>query len=567
MNWNHIIHIVRKDIRALRFHLALWILMLILGVAILSLWDVGMAGGASAMTIIAHLLPGVVMIYGLVIVVTLIHHDPVAGTSAFWTTRPVCGTSLLVAKAIEAAAMVVLWFFADFLVLASNGVAGHAGYLAFDFATNLMPVMLVIFAIAALAPNTPRFFLVLVLVVVGMGFVAMVLNTVTGWFVTPDGAAEKHRTQSERLSAQVVGATIVSLGALAVLGWQFVTRRTRVSLAAALIVAAGTSVAVAKWSHDFIRPHIDLDDLSDRFDRVRLDIDSSEFSAGGTVISTGSREGLEFRTVSALTSIHGVPDGVFAQVRRGRTRVTTADGREFLLYADVGLGSVGTSKAGLSSALGGARFAIGSSGQSWWTIVRADQEDYEQFAHQPCEYESDMQLGLYSYDLLGELPLAVGAEGQFDGLQVEITAVVPRSDSHIGPTIGETQPATNTTLECEVHFNEKFPSWKLKAVREGGQNQAQYSNVNYILVNRKANQAVLSNGGGSSSFGGIRSIFRRSNRHLDFQPVFAGHGVEKFPQIDEEWLAGATLAILKLNSLGEISRTVTLEDAVFEPKP
>ena len=76
---------------------------------------------------------------------------------------------------------------------------------------------------------------------------------------------------------------------------------------------------------------------------------------------------------------------------------------------------------------------------------------------------------------------------------------------------------------------------------------------------------MLSGGGGSSSFSGIRMMFRTSDRHLDFRPAYTGVADKKLPELlDGAWLAGATLAVLKRRDLGEITRTARIEQVVFE---
>ncbi len=563
MNWKHIFHIVRKDWHAQRFHLILWGILLVLYVAILSQWELGQPAGASAMTILAHLLPGVAIVYGLAIVVTLILSDPVAGTSAFWLTRPVRGPSLLAAKTIEAAAMAALWFAADLLILVANGVADHAGYLAFGLLTGLLPILLAALAVASLVPNMPRFLLILALVVVGYAVLAITINMVTGWFFVPETTTGVLRTLGERLSAQLVGASIVALGAIAILGWQFVTRRTGISIAAALIAGTGAALAFSAWSHDFIGQRASRVEPSEASDAATLEIDRSNLRPGNATHTSADAEPVKYRTVAAMISIHGLPDGVFADFGTTRIRAITPDGREFLQhpYAERSYQSLG----GISAVLGGATMGGDKGGKWWHAIIRSGEDEFEQFAHQPCTLESEVQLNLYRYELLGELPLERGAGGRFDGLQVQITDVVARPDTHTITVADETDPETKPSpYRCKVYFSEKYPNSKLKEVREGGGgNRHLYSDITYVLINRQKNEALLSNGAGSGSFGGLRMMFHFNERRLKFHPV---NGTLRSARYDREWFAGASLAILKLKPLGQITRTSTLKDIVFDPE-
>ena len=558
MNWKHILHTVRKDFRAQQFQLILFACLLVLYVGLVGLWGDQGPAGAPLVTVLVQLLPIVIIVYGLALAVTLIHQDPVAGTSAFWLTRPVRGPSLLVAKAIEVAAVLGLWFLADMLVLVANGAPNHTGYLGFSFATGLLPVVLAALAIAAVVPNTSRFLLAIALLTVGAVVIAMVVNLVGGWFQDPGAAESQSRSPGQSLSANLVGAAIASIGAVGVLLWQFVTRRTGISIAAALIAGIGASLAMANWSHDFIPRPAAPDASAGRFDAATVQIDRSDLRSGTVYESTGDSEQVGYRTVSGLASIQGLPEGVFAWWSSARSRVITPDGREFIQLPETAYDYA--SSAGISSVLDGARVGGGDGGKWWRELVRTTPDEFEQFAGQECTFESEIQLDLFNYELVGELPLEVGAGLKHDDLQISITGVVPIS-GHQGTATGS---AAGSVHECEIHFSEKYPISRLKAVREGRDSHNLYSDLIYILVNRQRKEAMRSGGGGSSSFSGIRMMFRSNDRHLDFRPAYTGVADEKLPKIDEAWLEGATLAILERHPLGSITRTATIEEIVFD---
>jgi hypothetical protein len=168
--------------------------------------------------------------------------------------------------------------------------------------------------------------------------------------------------------------------------------------------------------------------------------------------------------------------------------------------------------------------------------------------------------------LIGELPLEVGAQVNHDGLQVKITDVVNRPNLQTSTITDGSRTEADPNYECEVHFSEKYPNSKLKAVRNGSGSPDPYSNLIYVLVNRESGEAVLSNGGGSSSFSGIRMMFHFRDRHLDFSPAYTGNRGERLPKIDKKWIAGASLAILRRQPLGEITRKAVIEDVVFAPE-
>lgn len=556
MNWKHIWHTVRKDIHAQRFHLAVWAALTLVSVGILAQPELDLANGPIALMIVSRLLPGVLIVYGIGIGVVLLHSDPVAGTSAFWMTRPVRPASLFAAKAIEIGGLVAVWFLADFLVLAGNGAVSHAPFLAFEFAIGFIPWLLIVLAIAALVPNTPRFLLAIGLAAVGFALLSIAIKFVGGWFFEPVRSSQYSRLPplGERLSAQIVAATIASVGAIAVIARQFLTRRTRSSVIAGSVAAAAALLAANGWSHNFMSP-ADPPASEARFDSVNVQIDASDLRSG--TVSVGRSDGaepIEYRTVSSSISVEGLPDGVFGTLEALQTNVISPDGTEFPQVPSQD--SSPSSDPSIRHALDGATFGFDRSREHWESIVRTGEEEFRKFAGQTCKLRGEAQVELYRHVLVGELPLEVGASLNHDGVEVRITGLPPT------PPEG---PGADLPGEYTVRLSEKFPYSKLKSVMERSEDGFRESKLLYFLFNREKGQAMRANGSGSSTMGGLRMIFQRTDRHFDFSPAYRGSDIERTITLDQDWIAGATVAILKRESLGEITREVSLDGLHIEP--
>jgi len=94
-------HIVKKDLRALRWPILLWVLVIItkLGIGVAMLTAAGTEGPEwfLRLDMIAKLLAGIEGVC-FVFMAALIHEDLLVGTTAFWMTRPISGGRLLGAK-------------------------------------------------------------------------------------------------------------------------------------------------------------------------------------------------------------------------------------------------------------------------------------------------------------------------------------------------------------------------------------------------------------------------------------------------------------------------------------
>ena len=160
---NLILHHLKKDIRCLRLLLLLWFLLLMVnslamrsGLDRLILSDEGTEVLAAAYVLLYVLQ----QILQIVIVCQLVQADALAGTTAFWLTRPISRTELLLSKSLFVLLILVLpSLIGEGIVLQINGISVSQTLsvllqeIILQSAFFVIPPML----LAALTPNLAKY--------------------------------------------------------------------------------------------------------------------------------------------------------------------------------------------------------------------------------------------------------------------------------------------------------------------------------------------------------------------------------------------------------------------------
>src|SRR5688572_15420132 len=157
-----ILHHLKKDIRALRLSLLLWfIFLLVNSLLIRSGLDSSITSeqGIEVLSTAYLLLYVLQQILQIVIVCQLVQADALAGTTAFWLTRPISRKGLLLSKSLFVLlVLVVPSLVAEVIVLQVNGISVSQTLsslpqeLILQSALFLVPTMLM----ASLTPNLAR---------------------------------------------------------------------------------------------------------------------------------------------------------------------------------------------------------------------------------------------------------------------------------------------------------------------------------------------------------------------------------------------------------------------------
>lgn len=150
-------HMIRSDLRRLRWPLLGWLALLLLTPVLggLLLWtEAGVSRSFGSILAVGRGLFVLEFVAGLALVPLVIHGDPVVGTTAFWMTRPVSGTRMLGAKLLGSLIFLVALPLACELPWSWAGANGISLLRTFEWQ---MGIVLIGVAVAALSTSVPRF--------------------------------------------------------------------------------------------------------------------------------------------------------------------------------------------------------------------------------------------------------------------------------------------------------------------------------------------------------------------------------------------------------------------------
>lgn len=247
---NLVWHIVKKDIRALKWPLLLWVMVIVaklgLGVVLLTADGTEGAGWFTRMDALTKMLTALEFV-SFVLTAAVVQQDLLVGSTAFWMTRPISGGRLLCAKIL----CLGLAFGAVPVLVTLPWWLG-CGYGADEIAWAVAETVMV---------QTIAVLLGLLWSVVTDGYARFLMWTLVTLFAIPTltGTLAYYASQGQpKVMGDVVGTRTVVIFVLALLGihavvvHQFLTRRTGRSLGiisgtVSLIIAVG---AWWPWSWD-----------------------------------------------------------------------------------------------------------------------------------------------------------------------------------------------------------------------------------------------------------------------------------------------------------------------------
>ncbi len=222
-------HIVKKDLRALRWPIGIWLLCIVakLGVGVILLNAAGDEGieWFRQMDIMAKVLAAGELL-SFVLVAALIQEDLMVGTTAFWMTRPISGARLLRAKLLTIGLVFLL---APVLVTLPWWLGCHYGIDEIAWAaaeTFAVHALVVLGALlwSAVTDGLGRFVMWSLVTLV----VTPMLTGILSHYIRRGGSASVPEIASTRL---MVALAILGLGILVVMIHQYLTRHTWRSIA------------------------------------------------------------------------------------------------------------------------------------------------------------------------------------------------------------------------------------------------------------------------------------------------------------------------------------------------
>ncbi len=232
-------HIVKKDLRALRWPLGLWLLCIVakLGVGVILLnanGDEGIDWFKQMETLAMGLTAGEGLSF--VLVAALIQEDLMVGTTSFWMTRPISGGRLLRAKLLTIALVFIV---APVLItlpwwLGCNYGPGEIAWAAAETVAVHAIVVLAALLWSAVTDSLGRFLLWTLVTLAATPIVTAIL----AYYLTRKGPGPVPEIMSTRVLVMVI---IMTVGIFVVLVHQYRTRHTWRSIA---VIGATMGLAI-----------------------------------------------------------------------------------------------------------------------------------------------------------------------------------------------------------------------------------------------------------------------------------------------------------------------------------
>jgi hypothetical protein len=544
-------HIFAKDVRHLRWPLAVWLAIVVGRIAATAaISALTFSGGAVQIAVenVSALLTFVDVLMLVLIISWLVHDEPLIGADAFWLTRPIHPGRLMTAK---------LAFAALFLVVAP--VLGQSLGVALVMRTagdavRVLPVILftqmlwvtVLLAFATLTPSLNRFLFTMAGGVAAI-LVALSLNT-TLLFMIAEGSSY-HESIVPDTTASVVGMWLLLAAMLAAVASQYWTRRSTqgwlIAIAGVIVSLSagslwpwpiGTSVEPepGAWSHDTTRV------------AAAIDRNADPYVSDGFMFRRASAK----KQVAMPIHLTGVLPGYSSESTAVRGRLEFPDGH--VLESSQGI-SVPVHREGgddpfdyatrLQAVLG-VRLLSPPGNRSytqWPVVLTVTDADYERYGQVAGRLTATMHVFLREALEAVSLPLREGATARAGSTRFEVRRVLRRPDG------------------CSVLVRQSVPG----AVNQYGMTRS----FQYVLRNAQRGEALLGDTDPLTDrpmlFGGW-SIGLETASRLAFSDVIMHYPSRSSPsdasaRIDAAWLDGTDLVVVETNYAGRVTRSLAID--------
>lgn len=542
-------HIVRKDAIRLRWLLALWIVVIVTRVA---MWMGGLTGlidtgpDVQALQQLSNGMLSVELLLTALIVVRLVHDEPLVGMNAFWLTRPYDRRALVRAKLLfVAVVLLVVPVLADLTTMALLGartaaMATTGGWSVMAHAGSALAVMVV----ATLTPSLVVFVLAIVGILAGASMLSAAALAVTA--LLPDyGDAYTRPAPPDATSPLVMYVFYIS-AALAVVVFQYRHRRWRAATALAVAGLVGTMVVPTMWPWRFARGEEISPDPGGAGAMITHD------PSWGTQLSDVGRfgRGLPRRYVNARLTLTGLRPQLTTSVAVVQATLRFPDGKTIESSQPVSF-EPSEQKDRFEAVLGGARLmATREQYENGWTpLMKLTENEFAAHRGQRGRLDAEIDLYLQRTRELAVLPLTPGSAFDDGMSRLEVVGAQRRTGGRdITIRHWKAQPLIPGAPDRLISF----------ALRHRGRREALIGRVEYGWSIGRANPfsfqgmpLVIAGGASGQAFGGgfyATTAFVR----------FPAPGV-KAPPLEPKWLEEAEFVLLETVPAGVVTRRVTID--------
>lgn len=556
-------HLLATDLRQFRWVLGAWMLVVALTAAVYAIpspSDFDLAG-ASPIAAARGLFSLTQALLLLVIAPLVMQAHPAVGNDAFWMTRPLPPRTLVASKLGLLGGVTLIPIAATAALMTAYQVsARHIAFVSLETAALCALLVLVLMVFAAWTPDFWRFALVCLSIVATIAAVLTIAAIVLFGRMDEAPSPDVDVGVSGGVFSVLIAATALAASII-----QYRTRNRRASIAAGVLGVCLAAGIDAMWPWHPLQPRASLPEWADdQAIAVAPDVATIETQPA---YSFGGRA--KWRTVTARVGIRGVPAGWSAHTslfdasldlgettlagRWSRYPSTSTFAIGQVLPGMVSMPSDGRSQQLLSGLLDVRRVLDADLGFSEsTTIFFVRDEDFGRHAPAVGHYRGRFWVSFTRHDLEAVLPLRPGAVHTRDSYRLVVDRVERTST---GLAVMVRQSEARSTFDRQI-----------------------YSGFGLYLRNRQRGEAVLATAdvvrgdfflqrllpfGISIESGPITTGFSIHRIVTEF-PARHGYGRPRSqPILDNNWVAGAELVILRSTPAGAVQRTVDIPEFPF----
>lgn len=549
---NQTMHIMRKDVRRLRWLLAL-------GLAVLVARTLLVVNSAAAVDSVATgllmqqmwgTLAVVELLLMAVIGARLVHEEPLVGLTPFWLTRPYGVGNLLGAKLLAAAVfLIALPVIADLVMMSRfdagpQARAGTAATAALGYGSWMLLLML----LATLTPSLGAFVLTIVGVVAAA---SMLMATLLGFAeirsatraeiptYTPPGVPDA--TQSVVMIATYVCATF------AVVVYQYRHRRWRRAAALAVAGLAATVVVPMLWPWSFARG--EPIPTGTWASTVVVRHDPTWGTQATDVVNVSRRMRDAWHRLSAHVMVAGLPPQITVQWVGIRSRLQFPDGTAVESSQRAGFADAFNARSA-EAALGARILAAREFFQTrerWTPMVTIAEQEFVRRRGTSGRLEANIDVFGTETREVGTLRLTSGVSLAEPVAGLEIVSVQRGPDSrNVVVRRWRTTPPISLAPAPQQYFALRRRS-SSEALMSGVENRWQVGGRPTVVM------ALLGIPFGFAGWGSRG--FSVETMHLRFP----GRGFGEAPPLDPSWFDDAELVVLETKPAGFVSRRLTID--------
>jgi len=543
---NQTMHILRKDVRRLRWLLALW-LALLAGSVVLAANAAAAAGASPATGLFLQQLWDTLEIVGALvtalIVVQLVHEEPLVGFTPFWLTRPYVRTVLLWEKLlVVAVAVIALPLIAD-VAMMSLFNAGPRALVSAGVTAALGDAvwMLSLMVLAVLTRSLSAF------VLTALGIVATLWTLAALWSGFGSiwtGPPRYTPPAPPDATAVIVMITLYLCSTLSVVVYQYHHRRWRVAAGLAVAGLAATVVVTTFWPWRFARS--EQVRAGAWASSVALAHDPSWGTKVSDVVNVSRQMGERWRRVSARYIVSGLPPQMTVQSTGIRSRLQFPDGSALESGERGGFGW-NFSRAAAEAVLGTRLLVTHDFDRpaEWSSMITVRDRELMPYRGRSGRLDADIDIRVMQMREVATVPLMPGVSVDRGTSRLEISAVQRAADSlSVVIRRWRVEPAFAADPLLEQYF----------ALRRRSSGEALMGGVdNSWRLGGGGGLIPLPVGSGGFSVG---SLYLR----------FPGPGFGIPPDIDIASFDDAELVVLEVAPAGVVTRRLTIDPFVVPAK-